>query len=108
MKEHSYTALWRTLARLSKTDEALVAAEQGRAQALTDLMKERYGPELQPSHFIGVEETISNVASSNSSQAVFVALEGNTIYLWVLCQGNNVLFRSNPVEHGSAISFIEG
>ena len=43
MRNNVYTAFWRFLLRLSKTNEALCAAEQGRAQALMDLMKIQYG-----------------------------------------------------------------
>ncbi|XP_078373912.1 tetratricopeptide repeat protein 28-like [Oculina patagonica] len=107
MNQHSYTALWNTLVRLSKTNEALCAAEQVRAQALMDLMKVRYGHELLSSEFRGVEQKIPNVAGSMSTQTVFVALEDNTINSWVLCQGSDVQFQQKLVEHGNAVSFIE-
>ena len=43
--QHSYTALWSTLLRLEMPEEALRVAEQGRAQALIELMKLQYGSE---------------------------------------------------------------
>ena len=39
----AYAALSTTLLRLDKTDEALLAAEKGRAQALADLLETQYG-----------------------------------------------------------------
>ena len=38
-----YTALWRCLLKIGKNDEALCAAEQGRAQALIDMLIMQYG-----------------------------------------------------------------
>ena len=98
MHHNSYTALWRTLVRVSKTDEALFGAEEGRAQALVDLLKLRYGLKSLPSE---------SVASSVSTQTVFVALERNTINLWLLCKGKDIQFRRKLVEHENAVSFIE-
>lgn len=40
-RRYSYAALWRTLLGLSKFDEELCVADQGRAQALLDLVKLR-------------------------------------------------------------------
>ena len=34
--EETYGALWRSFLRIGKVNEALLAAEQGRAQALSD------------------------------------------------------------------------
>ena len=102
-----YTALWRFLVRLSKIDEALCAAEQGRAQALMDLMKIQYDLQLPHSEFPGDEEKFSNLTGPTSTQTVFVALQGKTINLWVLCKGNNVQFRQNTVEERDAVCFIE-
>ena len=59
-----YTAFWRFLVRLSKTDEALCAAEQGRAQALMELMKIQYDLQLLSSEFPDVQQTFSNEARS--------------------------------------------
>ena len=37
--QNVYTALWRVLLKAGETDEALCAAEKGRAQGLTDVLK---------------------------------------------------------------------
>ena len=43
----AYAALSATLLRLDKTDEALLTAEKGRAQALADLLETQYGFEAR-------------------------------------------------------------
>ena len=93
----AYTALWTTLVKLSKTDEALSAAEQGRGQALTDLMELQYGIKLPPSGSFDLKEIISSRVVDVSTQIVYVALEDKKINLWVLSQGNEVQFRQNGV-----------
>ena len=106
----TFTALWRTLVKLQKTDEALCVAEQGRAQALIDLMKLRYGFG-HPSLTDELKETISVIVSNISTQTVFIALESNTINFWVLCKENGVQFvqKDTDVEDDDdAASFLQG
>ena len=93
--------------KTNKIDEALLAAEQGRAQALIDLMKSRYdllrsvGPESYES-----AQTISSILSSIPNQMVFLAVDGDTINFWVLCKGindkaHNVQLRQKKIERGT-------
>ncbi len=77
---HAYTALWRTFLRLEKTDEALCVAEQGRAQALVDLLKLQYDSELLAPESIEPELTITDLLSDTTTQTVFVALAPTSIY----------------------------
>ena len=107
MHQTAYTALCTTLVRLSKTDEALCAAEQGRAQALLDLMKLRFGLQSPSSEIPDSREVISGVVSFLSTKAVFVSLDHNRINLWTLSKGNNVHFRQTLVEKGNAVNFVE-
>ena len=44
-----YGALWRTRLKNGDIEEALYAAEQGRAQSLIDLLKVQYGFTMLPS-----------------------------------------------------------
>ena len=58
----AYTALWRTHVKRRKTHEALLVAEQGRTQALKDLMKLQYDyesfvPKTMISDILGVYKT---------------------------------------------------
>lgn len=43
MHQDVYTSLWRLLLKQGKVREALIAADQGGAQALNDLIKLNYG-----------------------------------------------------------------
>ena len=101
-----YNSLFRVLLKLSKTDEALSAAEQGRAQALVDLMASAYGLELPLLLSPDYKEIMQDIAVDASSQIVFVALEGKKINLWVLCKGKDAQFRQNAVPGRDAFSFL--
>ena len=101
----AYNALWRTLLRLQKTEEALKAAEQGRAQALSDGLRIHYGfklplPATRP--LLGHEETTSHISHDLPAQTVFLALQGNTINFWVLSARNDLEFRRKKIECGNA------
>ena len=109
-RQDAYTALWRTLLRHKKHDEALCVAEQGRAQALMDLMKLKYGAELLSSTSLEPNVRFTYFFSDRSKQTVFAALEGTTINLWVLGKGKNVQFRQKKVEseqREKAVEFLE-
>ncbi|KAK2562539.1 hypothetical protein P5673_014216 [Acropora cervicornis] len=47
--EKTYTALWRSLLNIGKTDEALFAADQGRAKTLSDNLLIQYKIAMPPS-----------------------------------------------------------
>ena len=44
--ENTYTSLWKSLLRIGKMNEALFAADQGRAQTLYDNLLLQYGTRL--------------------------------------------------------------
>jgi len=90
--QHSYTALWSLLLRLEMPKEALGVAEQGRAQALMDLMKLQYGSESLES-----KATTADVLSEIPTQTVFIALQGNIVNLWLLI-GTDVHFEKTSIE----------
>ena len=100
--QDAYSALWGTLLTLQKTDEALCAAEQGRAQAFIDALKIRFG--LTPTSLAPLEpkEAISFISRELSTQTVFLALQRDTINVWVLGKGSEVVFRQLKIEGGSA------
>ena len=79
MHQGVYSSLVRLLLKLSKTEDALSAAEQGRAQALMDLMASNYGLELPLPLSLEHKEMMSHIERGTSSQVVFVALEGKKI-----------------------------
>lgn len=91
------TAVWRTLVKLQKTDEALCVAEQGRAQALVELMKIQYGFEILPP--VELKETISDNVSNISTETVFLALQSNKMNFWLLGDANgNIQYMQKPAE----------
>ena len=87
--------------------EALFAAEQGRAQALTDILKMQFGVDEEPSSAIARTETISAVMKYLPLQTVFIALAGNTISFWLLRRGSGINYRQKEIENGSADSLIK-
>ena len=93
-----YANLWRVLIAQDKIKDGLIAAEQGRAQALTDLLKSRYGFEVadhgRPPQEISIDDTLSCILSNT----VFTAVHMNLICHWVL-QKENVCSRKLSIEH---------
>ena len=102
-----YTALWSALLKNGETYEALIAAEQGRAQALMDILKKQYAIVVQPSTSVEPKETISYMLKGSSIQTVFIALDEDTINLWLLSKGKEIQFKRNKTEYGSATLLME-
>ena len=98
----AYTGLWETLLELNMTDEALCAAERGRAQALEDGLKLQYGLTALPSESLEPEETISYILNGLTTTTVFLGVRGDKIAYWVIGKGNEVQFRQKEIEGGSA------
>ena len=105
-----YNDLWRTLLKLSKIEEALCAADQGRAQAMLDLIKLRYGSQLAVSGSAeaaksGIPELVTDI----SGPTLFVALHGNSVNLWVIGKDRNVQFRKKKVKYrfGDATDYLK-
>ena len=92
----AYTALVRTLLRNGESNAALCAAEQGRAQAMIDFLKSKYGVLGETS-----VEVQSYILSDLSMQTAFLALDGNTINFWFLRRKRGVHFIQKEIEHGS-------
>ena len=99
----AYTALWTALLKNGEVDEALYAAEQGRAQALADILKMQYSVDEKPT----MKVTISLVMKDLPSQTVFTALEGNTISFWLLRDDIGINFRQKKIKNGSAKSLMK-
>ena len=104
----AYTALWRTLLRLQKTDEALCVVEQGRAQALEDLIKFRHDSELLTIGPVEDNVTIASLSSGIFKQTLFLALESNKIHFWVLNKESEVQYRSKEIEGEDVVTLLEG
>ncbi|XP_068700428.1 tetratricopeptide repeat protein 28-like [Montipora foliosa] len=102
-KGSGYTSLWTALLKNGEVDEALYAAEQGRAQALADILKMQYSVDGKPT----MKVTISLVMKDLPSQTVFTALEGNMISFWLLRDDIGINFRQKKIENGTAKSVMK-
>ena len=80
----TYRSLWIIQLRQRKTKEALLTAERGRAQALTDLMESQYGVKSTPSASKEQIERIANIPTLISSPTTFLVEAFQTVFLWVL------------------------
>jgi len=98
----AYIGLWRTLLHLNLTDEALFAAERGRAQALVDGLKIQYGLTALPSASLDPKETISYISNELSTQTVFLGLQHNIINFWAIKKENKFELRQRKIDWGSA------
>ena len=100
----AYAALSVTLLRLDKIDEALLAAEKGRAQALADLLETQYGFEARHHDQNAAEnsqqETGRALFTCAPANTIFLAVFQNVISVWLLQEGKQVHFsQSNLVTH---------
>ena len=104
-------ALWRTLLKQKKTKDALLVAEEGRAQALVDLLKlpsESYCSEIDHLdrllHVVDVTKQpwhrLPSLLSSLSCVTLFLAIEKKNITIWVL-NGNDVQVRESEIDERS-------
>ena len=97
--ETAYIGLWKSLLRMKKLDEALLAAEQGRAQTLTDNLLIQYKlPTSKLAATIDLNETVSRLFTELSSPTLFLAVDGLTINIWLLSRGEKVVFRKGRLE----------
>ena len=97
--ETTYTALWRSLLRTGKVDEALFATEQGRAQTLSDNLLIQYKlPSSLSAAAFDTEETISRLFTELNTPTIFLGIEGLAINIWFLGRGNKVVFRKRRLE----------
>ena len=107
----AYTALWRTLLKNGKPHDALCAAEQGRAQALMDMLKRQYVGDSTPSASDDPNEMIWIMLNDLTTQTVFLALEKSvhkdTIHFWVLRKGREIISLQKEIEYGDSSMLME-
>ncbi|XP_015779223.1 PREDICTED: tetratricopeptide repeat protein 28-like [Acropora digitifera] len=97
--DNSYAALWMSLLILRKVNEALLAAEQGRAQTLSDNLFFQYKLTASLSDAtIDTKETISRLFAELSTTTIFLAIEGLKICIWFLSREKQVVFRTGRLE----------
>ena len=97
--DETYTCLWTSLLRINKVNEALLAAEQGRAQTLSDnlLMLYKLPAALSASPIV-TKDSISCLVTRLSTPIIFLAIEGLTINIWFLRREKKISFRQGRLE----------
>jgi len=107
MHEAAHSSLWHLLLRQGKVVEALIAAEQGRAQALNDLLDLHYGLETTHCKLNTGKESTFDSFSFLQSIAVFIAIDENGIFFWVFQDGKDVQLRKKELSVTSSLNLIE-
>ena len=97
--EKTYSNLWMSLLRIEKIEEALFAAEQGRAQTLSDnlLIQYKLNASLS-SATIDTKDTIFRLLRKLSSPTLFLAIKSFTTNIWFLRKGKKVRFRKGRLS----------
>ena len=97
LNSSSYNRLWKTLLELGRFNDALCAAEEGRAQALVDGPKTQYGLPEMPSVSLDTKETIFFI-SDRLPTTVFLAHQHNAVSFWIISEGSKVQYRKNALQ----------
>lgn len=85
-----FTSLSRILLKLDKPVKALCAAEEGRAQALKDLLKSHYGIQTTDAKQCAKKETPADTLCGIPCNTIFVSYQVGVINTWVIQNDNNV------------------
>ena len=93
-----YSLLWSHLLRQGRGIQALFAAEQGRAQALTDLMESQYGIKSSRSSSEKQMKRTSNILKQISSPTLFLAEALESVNFWVLLDGQRWHFARKEIN----------
>ena len=93
-----YAGLWRVLINQEEITEGLIAAEQGRAQALKDLMESSYGLKTANGRRTTQEMSKDDILSCISSVVVFTATYSHLNCHWVL-QKESVCLRKLSIAY---------
>ena len=92
----AYISLWRLLLKQGKVIKALSAAEQGRAQALQDLLNSNYATDATRE-----TEATSDTFSCLPSNTVFIALEKSEVIFWIIRNADDVELRRKRIADDS-------
>ena len=95
---HTYNYLLIVQLEQSKTKEALLTAERGRAQALEDLMESQYGAKSTPSASKEQIERITNISSLISLPTTFLVEALESVFFWVLHKGQEWQFMKKKIN----------
>ena len=96
--QKAYAALWRLMLADGKVTEALVYAEQGRAQGLKDLMALNYAFEANDFESAKENGTFCEVLSSFPLNTIFMAIGEKEVIFWVCQKEKNVKVRKRQIN----------
>ena len=102
MQRNAYTCLWRLHLKQNQILDALLSAEQGRAQALNDLICFRYGSgEIQPRPHTPGNFDLELLASGAVSNTVFMAVDDKErkIFYWFINSFQDIQLRSTEISN---------
>ena len=97
----AYTGLWRVLLKQEKINEALAAADDGRAQGLADLLTSKYGfqkGQTREQKLVKEEFGLLNASSSNTIFLAVNVLE-KKVDIWFLSKEKPVLHRLRKFDN---------
>ena len=94
---YAYTGLCRVLLKQEKIGEALAAAEEGRAQSLTDLMTSQHGFQESQTEGKRLDEEELGMLNNISSSTIFLSVSENKINIWLLLKEKPVLHRQKTL-----------
>ena len=92
-----YNSLWRLHLSQGEVNDALRVAEDGRAQALKDLMEENYGYQELYSRSHSSLKSTGSFLRSIPLTTVFIALNKQEIIFWVIRQDKEVTLKIREV-----------
>ena len=104
--ETVYASLWCALLKQGKIVESLIAAEQGRAQALKDLMKAKYSIQQPFVQSDTMEKRIISSPRCMPPNTVFIALGKQEIVFWVSQKENDVRLRRKEIVEKSPVGDV--
>ena len=106
-----FTSLSRILLKLDRPVEALCAAEEGRAQALKDLLKSHYGILTTDANQSVEKETPDDTLCGIPCNTIFLAFQVGVINTWVIQNDNDVYKRAKEAgdfnAHGDVLNSVK-
>ena len=94
----AHSKLWRLLLKQDKVVEALLTADQGRAQALNDLLETKYGLKGVRQEIGTLTATTPDILNYLTSSTAFIGINEDGICFWVIERGKEVRFRRRHIE----------
>ena len=110
MQRNAYICLWRLRLQQKQILNALLSAEQGRAQALNDLICYRYGlEEIQPRPHTQGESDFEVLQSGAVSNTVFMAVDNKErkIFHWFINSFQDIQLRSIEISNYSSFEDVD-